>query len=937
MWPAKFLTFSRVFLRSARVAAPICCALLALNFFFSRALHAQAATPVDANGTALPTPSPPRVDPYETERVVVTGSNISDSPAWVPESLFNREAIERSGSRSLGDFLQALPQNSGPTFTENQHNGLAAGGSAVALRGLSPDATLVLVNGRRLAPYPFAQSGITAFVDLNSLPLAAIQQIDILRDGASAIYGTDAIAGVVNVRFRERFDGTLVSFGYGNTTDTDVGEYRGSVVSGFVDEARGTEVVVVADYFHRNSLFATDRFYSASTDQRRFGGSSFLSSVANPGTVFDPVTGEPLRVPENSDGTPQIGEFTPGRNRFDRAPFQPLVPETERYGFYGRVKFQIAESIDLFAEFGYRHIFTLQQLAPAPIEGDVENIAVPATNPFNPFGSDVIFRYRVTEAGPRFDEIDSDVYRAVGGVIVRFPGKWELESAILYSGTDTEQTTFNNLSRDAVIAALADTDPVTSFNVFGAGNNVNNPATIQSLLVNTTRQGESRLFGADAKIDGPLFAVPAGDLSAAFGLEYRYEELSDEFDPFAASGGVIDLNSTSAAGDRDVFAGFAEFYAPIISEKMEIPGIHRLEAQVAVRFENYSDFGTTVNPKFGLAWRPIPDWILLRASYGTGFRAPSLVQLYTGSLTFSQDLRDTSRFDVTGAPEDESSSLQVLAGGNPDLDSENSDNFSAGIVLTPPLLAGLTLSADFFRIEVEEAIASLDPQFILDNEGDFPGFVQRAPPSASDIMLGIPGNVLLINTTFQNLGFVKVQGVDAVLEYVGPQTSFGTFSLRLDGAYIDSFEQQSSPAEPVRELVDTYARPDFRGRLQGGWRMGGFEAIATLNYTDSFEDATDEREVKAYTTVDLLLEYRFAKAPATAVEEPPAADKKVVAGSSATPVSWQNRWLEGFAIRAGVRNIFDEEPPFANNEFGYVTALHDPRQRFIFFDVERKF
>ncbi|HEV3410513.1 MAG TPA: TonB-dependent receptor plug domain-containing protein, partial [Chthoniobacterales bacterium] len=170
----------------------------------------------------------------ETDRVVVTGTNVaaSESPPFVPESIYNRDAIERAGSRSLGDFVQTLPQNSGPTFTENQGESLSPGASAVALRGLSPDATLVLVNGRRVAPYPFAQAGITAFVDLNTLPIAAIQQIDILRDGASAIYGTDAIAGVVNVRFLDKFDGALINFGYGNTTDTDTGEFRASVISG---------------------------------------------------------------------------------------------------------------------------------------------------------------------------------------------------------------------------------------------------------------------------------------------------------------------------------------------------------------------------------------------------------------------------------------------------------------------------------------------------------------------------------------------------------------------------------------------------------------------------------------------------------------------------------------------------------------------------------
>lgn len=890
-----------------------------------------------AQVSAEATPESPFPDEANAERVVVTGTNINsgDSPPFVPETIFNREAVERSGSRSLGDFFQSLPQNSGPTFTENQNESLAPGGAAVALRGLGPDATLVLINGRRVAPYPFAQNGITAFVDLNSIPLAAIQQIDILRDGASTIYGTDAIAGVVNVRFLEKYDGAMVTVGYGNTTDTDTSEYRASLITGYTDERRGTELVLVADYFHREALFQTDRYFSESIDQRRQGGSSFLSSVANPGTVFDPVTGDPLRVPANSDGTPEVSEFSPGRNRFDRAPFQPLVPETERFGFATRAKVRLAPAVDLFAEFGYRNTFTTQQLSPAPIEGDVENISVPAANPFNPFGADVVFRYRVTEAGPRVDEIDSDFYRAVAGINVHLPGRWELETALLFSQTDTEVQGFNNLSRPAVLAALADTNPATSFNVFGAGNNVNNPATIQSFLVTTTRNGKSGLFGADAKMNGPLFSLPAGDLLTAFGMEYRHEDLEDHFDPFSASGRVIDLNSTSASGDRDIIAGFAEFYAPIVSNAMAIPGIHKLEAQFALRAENYSDFGSTVNPKIGLAWQPIPDWLLIRGSWSTGFRAPSLVQSSTGSLTFSQELRDTTRFAVTGAPEDESQSLQILSGGNPNLDAEDSQNFSAGFVLTPPVVQGLTFSADYFHIEIENSIASLDPQFILDNEGDFPGLVVRAPASASDIALGIPGNVLLVNTSFQNLGFIQVQGIDATLEYITPKTSIGTFTVRMDAAYMLSFEQQSSEGQPVRELVGTFARPQLRGRAQFGWRIGGFEAITTFNYIDSYEDLPADRRVDYSTTVDVLLEYRFAKAqrPVTA-ESKADGEKNIVESITETP---RRRWLEGLAVRAGVRNIFDDPPPFANNTAGYPVPLEDPRQRFVFLDVEKKF
>jgi iron complex outermembrane recepter protein len=916
---------------------------------------AQTPTPspaIDASGNVLADTILGASEAVNYSEVVVTGSNIagSQSPDWVPESIYTREAIEINGSRSLGDFMKSIPQNSGPTFTENQSDSLAPGAAAVALHGLSPDATLVLINGRRVAPYPFAQTGITAFVDLNSIPLAGIQQIDVLRDGASAIYGSDAIAGVVNVRFLPKYHGALVNFGYGNTTDTDTGEYYTSLVSGYTDEKRGVDLMVVADYFDRNALFQVDRFFSESIDQTRQGGSSFLSSASNPGTVFDPVTGDPLKVPANSNGIVTVSELenNPGVNRFDRAPFQPLVPETERYGVYGRVKVRLTPAIDVFAEGGYRHIFTKQQLAPSPIEGDVEGISVPGINPFNPFETPVFFRYRVTEAGPRVDHISTDVYRAVAGLNFHLSKRWEMESAFLYSETNAEDKTFNNLSRAAVIAGLADPNPATSFNIFGAGNHINNPATIEGLKVTTTREGNSRIVGGDTKLNGPLYSLPAGDLFSAFGLEYRYEELEDKFDPFATAGGVIDLNSTSAGGNRDVISGFGEVLIPIVSPAMEIPLFNNLEVQAAFRAENYSDFGSIVNPKVGVAWRPIADWFLLRGSYGTGFRAPSLVQLFTGSLTFSQELRDPRRFVVTGSPEDESSPLQVLTGGNPDLEPEDSENYSAGFVFTPPIVPGLLLSLDFFRVDVEHSIANLDPQFILDNEADFPGFVVRAPPTASDMELGIPGRVLLVNSSFQNLGFVTVQGIDIGAEYVTPSTPIGIFTARFEGAYLDSFKQQGSEGQEVLELAGTFLRPKFRSRTQAGWRIGGFETVFTFNYTDSYLDSPPDRTVDYNTTFDLFLQYRFGLGSGrTAITTGLAKERHGKAtiddkGGKETfvppgSVVRQNRWLDGLALRFGVRNIFDDPPPFANNTAGFPVGLEDPRQRFVFFDIEKKF
>jgi len=252
------------------------------------------------------------------------------------------------------------------------------------------------------------------------------------------------------------------------------------------------------------------------------------------------------------------------------------------------------------------------------------------------------------------------------------------------------------------------------------------------------------------------------------------------------------------------------------------------------------------------------------------------------------------------------------------------------------MVPGLTLSGDFFQIEIENSVASLDSQFIVDNEADFPGLVTRAAPSARDVALGIPGTLLLVNTTFQNLGFIEVEGVDGSLEYVAPQTSVGTFTLRLEAAYIHSFKQQASAAEPIRELIDTFARPEFRGRAQAGWRIGGFEAITTFNYIDSYEDFTGDRLVDYDTTVDVLLEYRFGRNRDASAAQADAGDKKMVAELS-TAAGRRRSWTDGVAVRTGVRNIFDDPPPFANNTAGYPVPLNDPRQRFVFFDVEKRF
>ena len=863
-------------------------------------------------------------DEGELTPVVITGSNIPTVELEGPSPIvrIDREEINRSGAETVGELLRRLPQNNSGSYDEKFQNSFAPGTSGVSLRGMGMAYTLVLVDGRRLGNHSMAQNITTAFSDLNGVPMAVVERIEVLRDGASAIYGSDAVAGVINIITRDNFEGLEINVGYSNTADSDMGTQTYSITGGTVSENGNAWINV--DYMQRNSLQHDDRDYAASANQGPAGGYDFRSSSGNPGSIKILPGSENgfesgfYQVPAGSTGTPTAEEIigAPGVNRFDYNPWMTLTPEYERYGASGRINYNVTDYATAFVQTTYRNIKVHQEMAPTPAFGDLNTDTwgiLPASNAFNPFGEDTTFRHRLIEVGPRLFDIESDIFRILPGVKFDIGDSWQAETAFLYNKIETVDFGQNFVSSDAFSDALASSDPATAYNIFGAGLGINSPAVLDGLRVNTLRRAESELRMFDVKAAGDIFELPGGTVALAVGAETAKEDTSDIGDSLSMSNKIVASGGTSNAGSRSRDAGYAEFMIPIIGEDNRVSGIHSLGLQAAWRVEQYSDFGSADNPKVGLKYQP-HERVLLRGTYQTAFRAPGLQQLYMGQTIAHPFLLDPARGD--GGMQ-----YKTISGGNPDLTPEESDSYSIGAVIDIPMPENMSLSVsvNWSQVELENQITSLGAQYMLSNEelfgnniirneqtdadrvADNPGpdgqFGTEENPELGDDDIpngGIPGSLKHINNAYLNLANVNVEVLDISIDY-GIDTSVGYFGVDLRAAHMDSYEYQARPTDAFEELVGTYTVPELRGNLSVWWNYDKYSAGATINHVDSFDQLYGVvPEVDSHTTLDLQATYDLT---------------------------------DNSRITVGALNVTDEDPPWSDGEpegYSYGTAGHSP-------------
>jgi len=838
----------------------------------------------------------------ELSEVIVTGSRLRQSgEGAAPVIVFDRPRIEQLGVTNLADVLSYLPQQ---PFSVNEFTNVG-GARAVQLRGLGLGTTLVLINGRRTVTSAVTSSA--NYFDLNTIPLAAVERVEVLADSASAIYGADAVGGVVNIILRSDIERPSLALTYGSAED-GAGERQASFAFGHSTERFRTSAVL--SYEDRDFLNGDERNLSADQDYTRFGSTDRRVTTSNPGNItsvssanLPGLASRSAAVPAGSTGvglTPESFAGTAGQvNRESLSRFSSIIPEATRYAAQAVAELDLLESLTVSAELFYAKREDTRLRSPMSLS----NRVVPATNAFNPFGQNVSVNWLFSDIGPRRDRTEAESLRgvlALKGLL----GTWEWEVSALGLNDEADSRTFNNVDIARVDAALASSDPDQALNVFQDG-----PGGSAALLSSLVTAPVVDSFVSDAIqesafVRGPLLHLPGGAVEAIVGGEHRTEKLT--FD--ARSANVL-LNE-----DRAVTSAYAEARIPLVGADTPRPGIRKLTLTLAGRLDDYSDFGSTFNPQFGLEWSPAERW-LLRASYGTSYRAPALFELYQPVLTTPSVPFVDPRRGNQSAP-----GTRIL-GGNPGLDPEESQSLVTGFVFTS--LNGLRVGASYWRVLQNTRILRPDVQSIIANENLFPSRITRAAPSSADIAAGQPGQILVVDATGLNAGRLDTDGIDFELSD-SIATAAGRFTPHLKATWVNEYRAAAFPTAPIVDRVGV-ANTDgtiSRWRAVGSlaWDLRRYQLNVAIRYAPAYDDASTAnvrtgRTVPSQTLVDLQGSINLGEPGASA-----------------------GRWLDGMSIRAGLRNVFDEEPRFTENTAnGYDASLADLRQRYGYITLTKTF
>ncbi|PYL68513.1 MAG: hypothetical protein DMF20_00495 [Verrucomicrobia bacterium] len=1006
--------------------------------------------------------------------VIVTGSNIPTAEEVGPNPVdtYRPADIEKLGIRNATDLTTFLPQEAGGTVNLNIGNG-GDGTVQFNVRGLLAKETLVLVDGKRVAFGSLNGVGFGSGVDINLLPFPMIDHIDILKDGASAVYGSDAVAGVVNFFLIHKFRGLEIGGSYGNTNlgaSNDMGEWEAWIKAGTGDDK--TNIVVIADFWQRTGgLFSRDRDLSSNAFQIPWGGvdarngdapgrigrtrrllprmffgpgglplpgvnTPLPHSAPNaatspfykfPGFPFQVLAGLPVVNPNAYPGAPgvigpnaafffpQFGTKYRGGGdyfRFNFAAVTPALPTADRQAFYGSFTRDLCDKyLTVFADFKYVRSFFDAALAAVPFVPDPfgfspsgrQGISVPIVNAWNPFtvadatipnffpdGSGLPVttgvRFRaLKDTDPtrheKFTYWDSlfDVgLRGEMGEFGEYFKTWNWELGFRYSRNEGQDLSVNGASQPGLREALLDTDPATAFDPFLNFNAHNTKAARSRVYVTLHNSGEYELPLGYATINGDLFSLPAGPVSFALGGEYDAPRWTRDRDALNTTFQTIgSVDGGSARVNRDVWSIYQEVRVPFTSPTWNFPGLYSLEVDFAEREEWYSQNTSAVlpsgafpfqpaahsqynaqKPKVSVRWQPLdPKWIgglILRGSYTEAFHAPALSEISPAS---TQGIAETAFDPLTN----QSYEFGVFMIGNPNLQPEVAYEWSYGAVYSPKWIKGLTLSADWWHIDMRSIASLLGTQFTVDLNN--PDLVIRGPPEIP----GRPGPIILVINPNENLTGAIFEGLDCTwLSRAEFQISPDTKRFGIAGEFIP----------PGFTLTGSlpWNRANFSLFYDGPadtW-LQGLDTGAVIHYTGQYEDDNVSltglpkpqtprsgplpwraRKVREWLTLDLIASYTFNLPPPALAEVPGLAkdggknfkmkdgkEKQVSPVSTAeyNSCGWR-AWLNNTTITLGMQNVFDADPPFVADSFenGYDESLATIKGRFWYVQLKKRF
>jgi outer membrane receptor protein involved in Fe transport len=901
-----------------------------------------------------PAPAAETDDAKTLDAVNVTGTNLRgvDLAEAQPVQVIDAVKIERLGLASIGDVLKLISETGGGTgnFSTATSGALQAdspaGMAGASLRGLGAGSTLTLVNGRRVAASSFS-NGVRSenFVDINAIPMAAVQRIEVLSAGASAIYGADAVAGVINVVLRRSFDGVRTAVSVGDSTaGSDEAKLNANLLAGFSNDT--VEGLIVIDAFRRNGFYNRDRAITA--DERvpsqqgifpsynwgSFSRDDFVEASCPSSQRFDGRPGFPLG---------SLGAYC----AVDRSDYTAFDPQLEQLGLYGTFNARLGDSVAFFSEVQLQRNESFATSAPAPWSQ--------ATIAFNHPNMPAELRTRLLAGGlgatqdivgwGRFpDERQVDVetrsWRALAGLRGELNDDWGWEAAVGYGRSESEQIAsggiYNRLRTLAALRGRLCADGTTTctpttgglwYNPFG-GQAVQDPNVMRLLRDTVPRNGESTTLSADLKFNGIAGAIGDRDIAWAVGLEGRREDIADRPSPLAevnrltGQPGVFGFGSKSASADRNASAVFVESLLPFTDT---------FDVRLAGRYDHYSDFGGDFNPSVGLRFRP-SDALVFRAGWNTGFRAPSLAQAGSGTTAASFTLPCASGSEFfanwcgsrSGRPTILS---QVLA--NPDLQPETSEAWNAGMVWSP--LERTTLSIDYWNFDQKNTVdvdyfgllraALTNPSLIY----TFADGSRPRPVNAPGIETA-SGGIGRVSTgevfaPLQNIGVQRTNGWDLAIDH-GLAEDFlgGRLDLSIDATRVLSFERSEScspQVAPLRgdgacvggqrlvELNGEYRYPKWRGTVALDWTSDDFDAALWASYTGSYYD-----------------DFRFDPAAIATTAR--------VASWTTFNASWGWNINETHRVSLQVKNLTDRDPPRALGASAWVdTFNHDAMGRFV--------
>lgn len=886
------------------------------------ALTASCVAPLAG---AQEAPSQPNSAPIA--EVVVTGSNIRrvDSETASPIQVVSQEEIQRTGKTTLADYLQTLTADGAGSVPKTFGTGFSAGGAGISLRGLGAGSTLVLMNGRRIAPYGLADDGQKVFTDLSVVPLEAVERVEVLKDGASAIYGSDAIAGVVNIILRKEFNGFTGKGSFASSRYSDGNTGKVSATYGFGSladnrynvyfnvEASDSDRVRISD--------RRDRDYLGTGDLRPYGGSvtgsQFLFGFITPGAannmptgaLQNPATGEFVALP----GCAQFSTLAPDPNGgclWEAGQFRYITPDERYINGFGRGTFQLSDSTQLYTELSYSHKEAEFHTTPSGTSGGwgfpggavnassgPGAIVVGANHPDNPYGQAVRLRYSAFDLGPRAIDNENDFWRALAGVQMKLGG-WDVDAGYLHSEGDLKSTRNGYIRYSALRAAL--TDPTSSLYPYRIGGNANLNTQAQYDAISPTihADGKTVLDLVDIKGSRSLAPLPGGDLGIAIGAEYRHLEANLTPQTFTDQGDIVGLGFSAYEGTTNVAGAYLELLAPVVRQ---------LELSAAVRVDSYMNGASATTPKFGIKYRPF-EQLALRATFARGFRAPNPAEAGKGGLAGFANTADPVRC-ADGAPAPGASeadcnlSVAAITAPNPALKPEKSRSVTAGLIFQP--VSDASLSLDVWEIKRTNEINTETLQEAIS---------QGKTVRADNLLNGVPdtGTLLAAFTDYINSASTRVRGGDVDARYTLRLENVGSLRFDLQFARITSFVRTEVDGSQL-EFAGTHGNCDVtncigtpKNRINFGttWNRGPYSLSTVVNFIDSFRNVDDASQKTCNN--------RFADG-----SNSPNADCRIPSFYS---VDLSGSWAptESLEVFGTVENLFDRQAPLDQRTYGAV-------------------